>query len=68
MDREEFYKAVKEMVPKYLDQAYAGHQVVIKEFHEAEGTKHCLALVDAKPGLNRFEAVQFLPYRCVLET
>lgn len=39
MDREEFYKAVKEMVPKYLDQAYAGHQVVIKEFHEAEGTK-----------------------------
>ena len=37
MDREEFYKAVKEMVPKYLDQAYAGHQVVIKEFHEAEG-------------------------------
>lgn len=62
MDREEFYKAVKEMVPKYLDQAYAGHQVVIKEFHEAEGTKHCLALVDAKPGLNRIPALDLEHY------
>ena len=50
------------MVPKYLDQAYAGHQVVIKEFHEAEGTKHCLALVDAKPGLNRIPALDLEHY------
>lgn len=62
MDRQEFYKAVKEKVPRYLNQRYAEHQVVIKEFHEDGDSKCCLALVEEKPGINRIPALDLEHY------